>query len=739
MISRTRGAVHPFRMALVPHIPAATPMLTAPVPIFLAVLLIILIAPILLNKLKIPHIVGLIAAGVVVGPYGLNLLARDMSFEVFGQVGILYLMFLAGVEIDMYHLRKNLRKGVVFGLYTFLIPLALGAVAAGVLLGLEPLTAVLMASMFAAHTLIAYPIVSRFGLTRQPAVVIAIAGTIFTVLGSLIVLAAVVGVCRTGEFRISAILRLLGSLVVYCVALTYLYPRITRWFFKHWNDNILQYIYVIAMMFIAAQLALWAGIEGVFGAFFAGIVLNRYIPAKSPLMSRIEFVGNALFIPYFLIGVGMLINIGVVLRGWSTLYAAGVMTAVAMACKWLAAFATQRTYRMRSVDRSMLYQLSNAHTAVALAVVTIGYGMGLFDEVILNGTVIMILITCTVSSMGTARAASRMKILALSDDAVATGQAKRRHRQNVLIPIANPMTAPELVDLALLMRGTAEGEVYGLHVRNDNSASSRAVGRNSLDIAEQVASSVDVRLVPLDRYDLNFVTGVINTIEERDIDRVIIGLHRRLNVIDSFFGDKLTNLLRATNKMVVITRCFIPINTMTRIVVAVPQSAQYETGFSEWVTALGNLTAQLGCRMIVCCYESTRKAFQAVIHSRRFDIRCEYRLIEQWDDFILLANKIMDDDLFVVINARRASVSHTGDLDTLPTFLQRYFAQNNLIVIYPEQFGEQADEIAMTDTMAADVVSAPSPLWLRGVALWRRVAGIYRRLTHGSRSRRLDL
>ena len=259
-------------MALVPAIHSSTPLLTSPVPIFLAVLLIILVTPIVLNKLRIPQVIGLIVAGVTVGPYGFNLLARDMSFEVFGQVGLFYLMFLAGIEIDMYHLKKNLRKGLVFGLYTFIIPLALGAVAAGLLLGLDALTAVLMASMFSAHTLIAYPIVSRLGLTRSAPVVIAIAGTIFTVLGSLIVLAGVVGTFHDGEFRVGGTLKLLGLLAGYCLVLVYAYPRITRWFFKHWNDSILQYVYVLAMMFTAAQLAIWAGIEGVFGAFFAGLV-----------------------------------------------------------------------------------------------------------------------------------------------------------------------------------------------------------------------------------------------------------------------------------------------------------------------------------------------------------------------------------------------------------------------------------------------------------------------------------
>ena len=721
----------------VPSIQAVTPILTAPVSIFLAVLLIILVTPVLLHKLKIPHVIGLIIAGVIVGPYGVNLLARDMSFEVFGQVGILYLMFLAGIEIDMYHLKKNLRRGAVFGAFTFAVPMIVGAVASHFLLHLDILTSVLMASMFAAHTLIAYPIVSRFGLTRTAPVVIAITGTIFTVLGSLIVLAAVVGIFREGEFRIWGTAGLLLRLIGYCAAVTYVYPRLTRWFFRRWNDNILQFIYVLAMMFLASQLASLAGIEDVFGAFFGGLVLNRYIPAKSPLMGRIEFVGNAIFIPYFLIGVGRMINIGVITKGLGTLYAAGVMSGIAMVSKWLAAWFTQLSFRLKPLDRAMLYQLSNAHTAVALAVVTIGYGMGLFDEIILNGTVVMILITCTVSSLGTSRAAQKLKVELMSDEAE-DGSNVMNKKGNVLIPIANPLTAEELVDLALMMKGRREGTVYALHVRNDNSASSRAIGRNSLDVAEQAAASVDVRITPLERYDMNFVTGVVNTIEERDIDRVIIGLHRRTNVIDSFFGDKLIQLLRSTNKMVVISRCFIPVNTVARIVVTVPGKAQFETGFTTWVASMCNLAGQVGCRIIFCCSDATRQAIAGAIVRGKYGVRAEYRRMDEWDDFVLLSNRIKEDDLFVVVSARRASLSHSSELDTLPDFLQKYFAQNNLIVIYPEQFGDEPEILTMADVLSTDMVAAPSSLWLRIRRAYRKLLNM-RKTGRSNESKNIEL
>lgn len=722
-------------------IPATRPLVSSPVAIFLIVLAIILLAPLLLNRLKIPHVIGLIVAGVVVGPHGCNILARDMSFEVFGQVGLLYLMFLAGVEIDMYHLRKNIRRGFVFGLFTFVIPLVLGTISGLLFLNLDMLTSVLLASMFAAHTLLAYPIVSRFGLTRNPAVIIAIAGTIFTVLGSLVVLASIVGVVREGEFNFAMIGKLLGGLLLYCVVTIYAYPRITRWFFKRYHDGILQFVYVLVMVFLAAETATMIGIEGVFGAFFAGIVLNRYSPGRSPLMNRIEFVGNALFIPYFLIGVGMLINLRVLMSGWVTLYVAAVMSVTAMAGKWLAAFVTQRAFRMRGVERSMLYQLSNAHTAVALAVVMIGFKLGIFGESILDGTIVMILVTCTVSSIGTSRAASRLKVLSLKPDRVVENADADKKRVNTLIPVVNPASATELVNLAMMMNGASRrNNLYGLHVRNDNSPSSRAVGQNSLDVAQQVAASADVRLDPIERYDLNFVTGVLNTIEERDINEVVIGLHRRSNVIDSFFGDKLTQLLKATYRMVVISRCYIPVNTMRRVVVSVPDKAEYETGFVRWVRAIGNLTRQLGCRVVFCCSSATRRSIEAVLKHGGYEIRSEYRLVEEWDDFILLANKILDEDLFVVVSARRSSVSFTSDMDQLPEFLRKYFAQNNLIVLYPEQFGESADIPTMTDVLSTDMASAPSALWLRIMDFYRSASALWRRIKHRRpRPNKIDL
>lgn len=718
-------------------------LITNPVYIFFIVLVIILLAPICLNKLKIPHIMGMIVAGIVVGPFGFHLLDRDSSFQIFGQVGILYLMFLAGLEIDMYHLKKNLGRGLGFGIYTFIIPMVVGTLCSIYLLKLDMLTSILLASMYASHTLIAYPIISRFGVAKNPVVIITIAGTIITVLGALIVLAAVVGVYTSGEFSFTMLLWLLSKLVIYCIVIIYLYPRITRFFFKKYDDNVMQFVFVLALVFLASGVAQIIGLEAVLGAFFAGLVLNRYIPNISPLMNRIEFVGNALFIPYFLIGVGMLIDLKVLISDSHTLYVAFNMCFVATLCKWLAAWATQKTYKMTSLDRSMLFGLSNAQAAATLAAVMIGYNLKIFDDAILNGTIIMILITCSISSIITERAASKMKRINLAggDD----DNSKNRKDSSILIPVSNPITVPSLIMLAIMLRSTrSRVPLYALHVRNDESESSIAIGRNALNLASKTASAVDINTEVIERYDLNTITGILNTIKERDITELILGLHQRATIVDSFFGSKIEQLLKKTNKMIIISRCFIPINTITRIVVSVPPKAEFETGFSKWVMRTANLASQIGCRVIYCANADTIPLIRGVLHQENCEIRNEYREVDDWSDFVLLANKVLDDDLFVIISSRRTSISFDSEMDNMPGFLSKYFSHNNLLIIYPEQFGETPHLTSFTDPLSSDINSSPSALWLKLRGWYKKIIVTKKKFTqrnrnHNHNGKRIDL
>lgn len=714
-------------------------LITNPVLIFFIVLVIILLAPILLKRLKIPHVVGLIVAGVVVGPFGFNLLSRDSSFEIFGQVGLLYLMFLAGLEIDMYHLKRNMSKGFVFGLLTFGVPFVLGMIASVYVLNVGWSTSILLAAMYSAHTLIAYPVVSRFEITKSPVVLISIVGTIMAVLGSLVALALGVGIHRDGGFDATFLLRLFALIVIYGLSILYIYPRLTRWFFKTFNDSISQFVYVLAMVFLAAWMAQVIGLEAVLGAFFAGLVLNRYVPSLSPLMGRLEFVGNALFIPYFLIGVGMLINVRVITQQ-DTLWVAINMIAVAIFTKWFAAWLAQKSYHMDSADRNMMFGLTSAHTAVALAVVMIGYnvvlpdGSRLLNESILNGTILMILVTCAIAPIATERAAikiqKRMKHEGLIEDS-----PKQTRNKNALITVSNPITATGLVDLAIMMgENKGAGSLFALHVRTDDSRVAIMDAENILKVTEKRAAGADIELQSIERYDLNVVAGIANTVKEKNIGTLIMGLHYRNNIVDSFFGAKIEQLLHQTNKMVLITRCFIPLNTITRILVVVPNSAEFESGFKEWVLRIGNITSQIGCRVIFHSSEETAKHIKQVIYEYQLGIRNEYVTLDSWSDYIMLTNDVLEDDLLIMIGARRTSISFDKEMDNLPSILSKYFNHNNLLMIYPEQFGKEPQFVTFNDPLSTDIMT-PSGFLLKLRNWYKWLIVQKKKITHHNRTK----
>lgn len=698
-------------------------LITEPVLIFFTVLVILVMAPLIFKKIKVPHIVGIILAGVAVGPYGFHLLDRDSSFEIFGQVGILYLMFLAGLEIDMYNLRKNMKKGLVFGLYTLFVPLILGAVMSVWLLDVSWTTAVLLACMYASHTLISYPVVSRFGIAKSPVVLISIVGTIIAILGALLTLAVAVDAERTGEFSLKSVVTLLFHLTLYCTFVFYLYPRAIKWFFKTFSDNVTQYLFVMAMVFFSSWLAQVIELEPVLGAFLAGLVLNRYVPTSSPLMSRIEFIGNAIFIPYFLIGVGMMVNVRAICN-LETLWVSFNMIAVAILVKWIAAWAAQKTYGMGKNERKMMFGLSTAHTAVALAVVMIGYefvlpdGSRLLNESIMNGVVLMILVTCGLAPIVTARASAAIKLEMLADEDSEEDNVTKGRSLRTLIPVSNPITASLLMKVALMMkRRPTDDTIIALHVRNDNSSGSKAMGESALKLATEPAKAMNLNIQALDRYDLNTVMGIVNTVKERDITDVVLGIHSRGTVMDSFFGAKIDELLTLLNKMVTITRCYIPINTISRMVVAVPPKAEYESGFELWVVRLSNMAKRLGCKLIFYASAETIPYIKGVIHKHKYEFRREYEEMSDWDGFIKLTNVVKSEDLFVVVSARRASISFNSDLEALPNFLSKYFGHSNLLVIFPEQFGAEPNLESFSDPIAVDIDTQPHE-WLVSVKMW---------------------
>lgn len=711
--------------------------LRQPVAIFLLVMVIILFTPLLLRRLKIPHIIGMIVAGMVVGPHGFNLLERDASFQIFGQVGILYLMFLAGVEIDMFNLKQNFRKGLLFGLLSFAIPMVGGILMTHYILGTSWLTSTLIASMYASHTLISYPITARFGLTNSRATVISICGTVVAVTLALVVLAEVVSVKVNGELRWFSILRLIGLMIVYFAALYYLVPIATRRFFKSVSEPVSQFIYVMAMMLLASLLAQLIGLEAILGAFLAGLVLNRYIPQRSALMSRIEFVGNAVFIPYFLIGVGMLINVNVIFKGWNVAWIALNMLVVALACKWLAVFIAQKLYGMSDVERLLMFGLSSGKAAATIAATMVGYQYGLISEDLMNGAVLMILGCCAIASISTERAAMKMR-MTLAEEKLKHDKGAKRSNARQLVAVANPTTAEGIMKIAIYMRHPKNNlPITALFVRSNDDPAYVSMGKSALQTAVKVASAVDVKVDDVERYDINIATGLVNVLKEKNATDIIIGLHRRSNIVDSFYGSMIEQLLRTTNKSIIMSRCFIPVNTVSRIVVVVPPKAEFETGFRQWVIRIGNLSTQLGCKAIFIAYSDTIPYIQGVLQAEKYNISNEYREMESFDDFIMLSNRIHDDDLLVVVGARRTSISFSSDMEVMPTFLGKYFAAHNIMIIYPEQFGAEAEMPTPIDPLSAAITSNPSPLLL-SFNRWKAQLSDYRKRI-SSRRNRIDI
>ena len=670
---------------------------TDPTWIFFLVLIIILFAPMILGRLRIPHIIGMILAGVVVGKYGFNILERDSSFELFGKVGLYYIMFLAGLEMDMDDFKKNRTKGLGFGMFTFLIPMGLGIWSSMSMLDYGFLTSVLLASMYASHTLIAYPIISRYGLSRQRTVSITIGGTAVTVVLALMVLAVIGGMYKGEDVGGLFWVLLVAKVVLLFGLIIFLMPRISRWFFRTYEDAVMQFIFVLAMVFLGGGLMELVGMEGILGAFLAGLVLNRFVPHVSPLMNRLEFVGNALFIPYFLIGVGMIIDVRCLFTEGEALKVAVVMTVVATFSKWLAAWITQKIYGMKKVEGSLIFGLSNAQAAATLAAVLIGHGIimengeRLLNDDVLNGTVVMILFTCSISTVVTERAARKM----VTQENLMEG-SEGKEQERILIPVANPETIEGLVGMALMMRHPKQKEsLVALSVINDNNTSEtkELIGKRNLERTAMIAAAADASVKTVLRYDLNIAQGIIHTQKEYAVTDIVIGLHRKTNLMDSFFGTMTENLLKGTNRQIMIAKLLMPVNTLRRIVVAVPDKAEYEKGFLKWMTQLCRMGKQLGCRVHFFATEDTLKHLRALTEKQEANTFTEFSLLEEWDDLLLLTGQVNYDHLFVVVSSRKGSISYQTSFERLPSQISKYFANNSLLIVYPDQLGDDPQEI----------------------------------------------
>ena len=660
--------------------------ITDPTWIFFVVLCIILFAPMLLERLRVPSIVGMILAGILIGPHGFHLLDRDSSFELFGKVGLYYIMFLASLEMNLQDVQKIKGRALTLGLLSFVIPLALGFGANHGLLRYGVAASVLMAAMYASHTLVAYPIVLRYGLARRQGVSIAVGGTIVADTLTLLVLAVVGGMFKenvTGLYWVWLAVKviLLGALIIV------LFPRLTRWFFRRYEDSVVQYIFVLGLVFLGAGLMEIVGMEGILGAFLVGIVLNRSIPPASPLMNHVEFVGNALFIPYFLIGVGMLLDVGAFVKQSGVFLVAAVMVGVGLASKWLAAFVTQKVFRMGAGDRNLMFGLTNSRAAATLAIVLVGYGIilpdgsRLLDDNVLNGTMMFILVTCIVSSFVTEHTARRLAESGEADETEAPGE-----HDSLLIALSNPENVAPLVNAALMLRTPKPpSPMTAINVVLENDPATRSQGLKQLEHAERIAAAANVRLTTRSRWSVNVVSGIVHTMKEIEASDLLIGLHQKARLTETFFGKLGTDILSAVDQQVIIYRAVIPLNTVRRIHVLIPRKAEFEQGFHRWATRVALLATQLSCRVDIYGGRGTLAALLRYWEEKRFNVEAEQHVYNNWRDFISIAHDTRQDHMILFIAARRGTLSHHNYMERLPEQIERYFSARNLMIVYPPQ------------------------------------------------------
>ncbi len=686
--------------------------------IFFLVLCIILLAPLLLSRLRIPNLIGMILAGIIIGQHGFDILTRDSSFELFGQVGLYYIMFLAGLEMNMEDFKTIRGKAIVFGLLAFVIPLCLGFVSNMAILGYGAVSSVLLASMYASHTLIAYPITARYGISRHRSVSIAVGATAITDSLTLLVLALISGMYDTGGHGAWYLLILKVMLVG--LFIIYVFPIIGKHFLRKYDDGVVQFIFVLSMVFLGAGMMELAGMEGILGAFFVGLVLNRHIPHVSPLMNRLEFVGNALFIPYFLIGVGMLIDVRIFFGHAESMKVAAVMTIMALSTKWLAAWATQKIYGMKSVERELMFGLSNAQAAATLAAVLVGYnivlpdGSRLLSEDVLNGTIVLILVTCIASSLTTDRAARKIVLSEAPSDDIPAGD------ERILIPINSPQSMENLMNLALLVHNTKLNQgLVGLNVMYDDcSEMQRAQSKRLLQRAKDMAALSDVKMQTQSRLATNISNGIIHALREEEASEIIAGLHIQSSPDDSFFGPVLLNLINGIGRQIMMLHAVRPINSTKCIHVAIPANAEFEAGFGRWVERLSRIGERIGCRIRFYGHIRTLDKIRQTVATSHPNVRCEFLQTDGGNELKRLSAEIQPDHLLVIIMARHGSVSFRPSLEHIPHQIKRYYTDTNFIVLFPDSYAQTTPELTLAHPHETRESYEKKPEWFE---VWHKM------------------
>ncbi len=667
--------------------PSLSPPFDDPVLIFGLAMVIFLTAPLVLKRYRLPGILGIILVGAAIGPNGLHVLERDVTIQLLGTVGLIYLMFIAGLEININQFVEYKDRSVVFGLFSFVIPQAVGTVVGVSVLGLSVASASLFAAIFASHTLLAYPVVNRLGIATNEAMTATIGGTILTDTLALLVLAVVVASVG-GALDAAFWLQLGVGLTIFFVGVWLAVPRIGRWFFRRQGEeSYFEFLFVMAVLFGCAFLAELVGVESIIGAFLAGLALNRLIPESGPLMNRIEFVGNALFIPFFLLSVGMLVDVRVLAEGLETIVVATSLIVMVIVTKYAAAWATGRVYGYDTDEVLGMFGLSVGQAAAALAIVQIGFDADVpgFDQHMINGVVLMILAVSLFSPVlveraGTALAAARERE---TYDPTETPQ-------RVLVPVSKDSRYGEsLLDLAFTIRERrSEEPIHTVSVVRPETTLTGTEARVAeaetlLEEMTAYASGAEVPIEEHTRVNHNVASGIVNSIVENRITTLVIGWDGARSRTQTVFGHVIDQVLRGTTRLSLVARIREPLKTTERILLLLPPGIDRNDGFSEALHTVKLVAEDTGAPIRGLAVAASPEGVDRFSDLVDPEVPETYSSVDDWDEVLTtLRDELKPNDLVVCMSSRRADVGWQPELRTLPKRIST-LTDGNFVIVYP--------------------------------------------------------
>lgn len=659
--------------------------------IFAFLLFIILIAPLLFRRMGLPGIIGLILSGLLIGPHGLDIIEKNDAVDLFATIGLLYIMFIVGLELDLEEFRKNRHKSIAFGVLVFLLPQLIGFPVLYYGLHYSFYTSLLTASMLATYTLVTYPIVSRLGIVRHQSVAVVVGGLIITDTSVLLMLPVITASAQGGSSQ-EVWTRLLITCPIFLLVAVFVIPRFARWFLKSaGSEPYAQYIFVLSVVFFVAFMAELAGLEPIIGAFTAGLSLNRLIPHTSTLMNRIEFVGNALFIPFFLISVGMIINLDVLMQGSGALLVAVSLIGLSLAGKWIAAWITAWVFRFSRAEQGLIFGLSSAKAAATLAMGLVGFRMGVLDENILNGTILLILATTTVASLLTEHYGKRVAL----EETTRMPVVSKRPKERILAPIANPDTMEKLIDLAIALKSPrSSSPIYGLSVVMDDAEARLRLteARKLLDKAMVHAASAGQQVEIISTIDQNVASGIRRIAVEVDASDIVLGHSEKTNLFQMVFGKTNQNIIDLSTQAVWVCRMTQALNMHRTIRLFCPAFCEMEFGFGQWVEKIARLSGVLSRKTICYSSEASFQHLSGYVGTHRLGGVFEHQLFQDWDWFSEQAAGFESSDLVIVVSPREGHLSHAPVLDKIGQHLDQYLKENSFIVIYPRIDGDSVDD-----------------------------------------------